>query len=360
MTAFFIVCAAMLAAVLVWLTLPLWRPPGDVDAKATRGERHRSGIIIVLLVPVLAIAMYEGLSNWDWNAAESKMANDANVEGMLKQLEAKLSENPKDVKGWLLLGRSYTAMGRFARAADAFQQAYDLTRGEDVEAVIGLGEALTLTDEASLAGRAGKLFDAALQKAPNHPKALWYGSMAALQAGNLRLGRDRLQLLMAQNPPEELRGVLERQIQDLNQQLGESGGAPALAAVPPAGAADSTAAPAAQRMIRVAVTIAPQVQQQLREPMAMFILARDPAAGGPPLAVKRLSSSAAPLTVELSERDAMIPTRTLASVPRVQVVARLSRSGTPQAQGGDYYGQADYEFGKDAGTLQIVIDRTVP
>lgn len=361
MTAFFIVCAAMLAAVLVWTTLPLWRPQGDVDAQATRGERRTSGIVVALLLPVLAVAMYEGLSNWDWNVVATKMANDANVEDMLKRLEAKLAENPQDAKGWLLLGRSYTAMGRFARAADAFQQAYDLTRGEDVEAVIGLGEALTLTDEASLAGRAGQLFDTALQKAPNHPKALWYGSMAALQAGNLRLGRDRLQLLMAQNPPEELRGVLERQIQDLNQQLGESGGAPALAAaVPPASAADSAATQPGQRMIRVAVTIAPQVQQQLREPMAMFILARDPAAGGPPLAVKRLSSSAAPLTVELSERDAMIATRTLASVPRVQVVARLSRSGTPQAQGGDYYGQADYEFGKDAGTLQIVIDRTVP
>ena len=28
---------------------------------------------------------------------------------------------------------------------------------------------------------------------------------------------------MAQNPPEQLRGVLERQIQDLDEQLGEGG-----------------------------------------------------------------------------------------------------------------------------------------
>lgn len=360
MTAFFIVCAAMLAAALVWITLPLWRPKPDVEGKSTRGERRAAGIVIALLVPLLALGMYARLSNWDWNAAETQAANNASVEDMVKRLEAKLAENPKDEKGWLLLGRSYTTMGRFARAADAYQQAYDLTRGENVEAVIGLGEALTLTDETSLGGRAGQLFDAALAKVPNNPKALWYGAMAALQSGNLRVGRDRLQLLIAQNPPEELRGLLERQIQDLDQQLGESGrsGAPATAgAAPPASAVP---AQTAQRMIRVAVTIAPQVQQQLREPMSMFILARDPVAGGAPLAVKRLTSADAPLSVELSERDAMIPTRTLASAPRVQVVARLSHSGTPQAQAGDYYGQADYEFGKDAGTLQIVIDRTVP
>jgi len=56
-----------------------------------------------------------------------------------------------------------------------------------------------------------------------------------------------------------------------------------------------------------------------------------------------------------------IPLRpTIASVPRVQVVARLSRSGAPQAASGDFYGEADYDFSKDTGTLHIVIDRTVP
>jgi cytochrome c-type biogenesis protein CcmH len=364
-TAFIIACAAMLAAALSWLTLPLWRPKAEVDAASTRSERRISVLAVVVAMPVLAIVMYASLGNWNWQAAETQASNNASVEDMLKRLEAKLADDPKNVDGWLMLGRSYTAMGRFPRAADAFQQAYDLTRGDNVEAVVGLGEALALTDQASLGGRAGELFETALGKAPNHPKALWYGSMAALQVGDLRVGRDRLQLLMAQNPPEQLRSVLERQIQDLNQQLGESSGsgeapAGAVAAQNPPQASEGAPQAAGQRQIRISVSIAPQVQQQLRGPMPLFVLARDPSAGGPPLAVKRLSSAAAPLTVELSERDAMIPARTIASVPRVQVVARLSRSGTPQAQSGDFYGEADYDFAKDTGTLQIVIDRTVP
>jgi hypothetical protein len=60
----------------------------------------------------------------------------------------------------------------------------------------------------------------------------------------------------------------------------------------------------------------------------------------------------------------MIAARTIATVPRVQVVARLSRSGTPQAQSGDYYGEAEYDFSKNAAasaaTLNIIIDRAVP
>ena len=359
MTGFIIACAAMLAAALLWILLPLLRTKSP-DADASRKERRVSAIAIALFVPALAATLYTTLSKWNWNEADAQVAREQQMDSLLDQLKAKLADNPNDVNGWLLLGRSYGSLGKYALAVDAFQNAYDKSRGENVEAIIGLGEALAMTDEASLAGRAGRLFDAALEKAPNHPKALWYGSVAALQAGDLRKGRDRLQLLLAQNPPPELRSVLERQIQDLNEQLNEPGqGAPV------ATAGSEGAAPKAQRSIRVAVTLAANVREQLKGgPLPLFILARDPSAGGPPLAVQRHSSADLPLTVELSERDAMIAARTIASVPRVQVVARLSRSGTPQAQSGDYYGEAEYDFSKDAGaggsTLNITIDRAVP
>jgi cytochrome c-type biogenesis protein CcmH len=358
-TGFIIACAAMLAAALLWILLPLLRTKSP-DAGDSRKERRISAIAIAVFVPLLAATLYMTLSKWDWQKTGAAVASEQQMDDLLDKLKAKLAANPNDVNGWLLLGRSYGSLGKYALAVDAFQNAYDKSRGENVEAMIGLGEALAMTDEASLGGKAGRLFEDALARAPNHPKALWYGSISALQAGDLRKGRDRLQLLLAQNPPVEIRGMLERQIQDLNQQLGEAGpGAPAVTA-----GAEGAAA-ATHRSIRVAVSIAPKVRDELKSgPLPLFILARDPSAGGPPLAVQRHSSSDLPLTVELSERDAMIAARTIASVPRVQVVARLSRSGTPQAQSGDYYGEAEYDFSKDAGasssTLNIIIDRAVP
>jgi cytochrome c-type biogenesis protein CcmH len=361
-TVFIIVCVAMLLAALVWMVLPLLRAPktDEGDPSAYRKERRISGAAVTVLLPLLAAVMYAGLSNWDWKGAQKEQAQAANMEDAVSQLEAKLAANPKNVEGWLMLGRSYTAMGRYPRAADAFQQAYDLTQGQNVEAIIGLGEALVLTDEASLTGRAGKLFETALVMAPNHPKALWYGSIASLRAGDLRQGRDRLQLLMAQNPPEELRGVLERQIQDLDQQLGEGGAAAQPTAPPAAAGSAQPSAAGGSRSIQVAVSIAPQLQKQISGTIPLFILARDPVAGGPPLAVQRRSSGDLPLRVELTERDAMIPARSIATVSKVLVVARLSRSGAPQQQSGDLYGEAEYEFGKNTGPLSIIIDRTVP
>lgn len=359
MTGFIIACAAMIAAALLWIVLPLLRTKSP-DEGASRKERRISAIAIALFVPALAATLYATLSKWHWSEVAADVAQSEEMDQLLEKLRAKLDKDPSKVDGWLLLGKSYMRLERYALAVDAFQNAYDRSKGESIEATLGLGEALVLTDEASLRGRAGRLFEAALTKAPNDPRALYYGGIAALQAGDLRLGRDRLQLLLAQNPREDIRTVLERQVQDLNQQLGEPG-----ASGPATAASAEGAAPAAQRSIKVAVSIAPQVREQLKgSPLPLFILARDPSAGGPPLAVQRHSSSDLPITVELSERDAMIAARTIATVPRVQVVARLSRSGTPQAQSGDYYGEAEYDFSKNAAataaTLNIIIDRAVP
>lgn len=350
----------MVLAALTWMVLPLLRAPKSsesTDVSSYRAERRFSGLAVALLIPVLAVVMYAGLSNWDWKAVQLETTQAATMEEAISALEAKLAQNPNNLEGWIMLGRSYTAMGRYPRAVDAFQQAYDLSQGRDAEAVIGLGEALVLTDEASLTGRAGKLFDAALALAPNHPKALWYGSIAALRSGDLRRGRERLQLLMAQNPPEQLRSVLQRQIQDLDEQLGEGGQG---GATPPAPTTSAAPAAAKSRAIQVSVSLSPQLRQQVPATMPLFVLARDPVAGGPPLAVQRHSSTDLPLNVTLTESDAMIPARSIATAAKVVVVARLSRSGAPQQQSGDLYGQAEYEFGSSSGPLAIVIDRIAP
>ncbi|HEY8540625.1 MAG TPA: tetratricopeptide repeat protein [Steroidobacteraceae bacterium] len=337
MKTFVIVCAAMVAAALLWLIVPLLRTKAAAGEPLRTAERWMPALIVIAIVPAVTALMYASLSNWDWQRAEAT--------DLLGQLEQKLQSNPEDLEGWLLLGRAYAQMEAYPRALNAYERAYNLSRGENLEALIGLAESLAITDQNALAGRAGELFEQALARAPNNPKALWYGAIAALQANDLRKGRDRLQQLLAQNPPPEIRDILQRQIQDLDQQIGE-------------GWKDADPA-SAGRSIQVAVSVAPEIERQIKEPLTLFVLARDPA-GGPPLAVQRHSSAQLPFTVRLTEQDAMTPSRTLASLERVQVVARLSRTGTPQAQSGDFFGQADYEFGKDAGTLNIRIDQTVP
>ena len=350
MTAFVIGCAAMLLVALAWGAVPLLRTSTSEDVDSLR-ERRIASVCVSVLIAGLAIAMYVHLSNWSWQAVEQASEQSAEVDSILKQLEAKLAGTPDDVQGWLLLGRSNLALQRFDAAVKAYQRAYDLTKGDNVEAVIGLGEALALQDQNSLMGRAGELFDAALAKEPSNPKALWYGSVAALQKGDLRMARDRLQGLLAQNPPEQLQAMLQRQVQDLNEQLGEAG---------EGSQSDARATAPEHRAIRVNVSISPAIQQQLKGATPLFVLARDPNQPGPPLAAQRHDTSELPLSIELTAADAMLPTRSIANATHVRVVARISLSGAPQERAGDFFGEADYDFSKDTGPLQIVIDRTVP
>lgn len=351
MTVFVIVCAAMVLAAVVWVAWPLLRPASTIDIAGTRTERRVVIGVLALALSVATAVLYGVFSNWKWNDPQVERA--MRMSAQVGELQSAARKNPHDVAGWVRLGRSYVQLGQFSSAATAFEKAYRLTGGEDPDVTASLGEALAMSDEASLDGRAGELFEAVLQRAPLHPKALFYSSIGAMRAGKLELARDRLQGLLAQNPPEQIRPMLEREIQDLEEQIKNGASAPT-----------GSAAAAAGRVVKVAVSVAPALQQQLRGPLTLFILARDPAAGGPPLAVERHNASELPLTVELSEADAMLPSRTIGSVSEAQIVARLSRSGTPQQQSGDLYGEARLQFDANKPVqeyqLALVIDRRVP
>jgi cytochrome c-type biogenesis protein CcmH len=156
--------------------------------------------------------------------------------------------------------------------------------------------------------------------------------------------------LLTLNPPPQVRSLLERQIQDINQQLGET-------AKP-----DMAAATMSARKIVVKVTLSAALKQQLQQPVSLFVLARNPKQPGPPLAVQRHLSNELPLQLELTTADAMLPTRSIANAQDIEIVARLSASGTPTEQSGDYFGSVPYSFVKqgEQGSVAIEINQRVP
>jgi cytochrome c-type biogenesis protein CcmH len=69
----------------------------------------------------------------------------------------------------------------------------------------------------------------------------------------------------------------------------------------------------------------------------LFVIVRTPGpAMGPPLGVRRLNSPTLPLEITISDSDAMIKERTISSQTEIQLQARLSLKGAPQAMSGDW------------------------
>ena len=91
----------------------------------------------------------------------------------------------------------------------------------------------------------------------------------------------------------------------------------------------------------------------------VFIIARDPAQPSPPIAVAPRSLADIPLTVELSDREAMVAGRPLSGFAEFEVVARVSLSGGPAAQPGDWFGSL-IVTANSGQAVDLVIDQKVP
>jgi cytochrome c-type biogenesis protein CcmH len=336
-TAFVVVAGLMIVAALAIVLVPLLR---------ARPRKWSAVIVTGTALPVFAVLGYSAWSNWAWQAGAGHDASMPPIEIMLEGLEAKLRANPTDVAGWLLLGRSNFQLQRYPRAAEAFRQAYTLTEGRNVEAIIGLGEALAFSDERMLTTRSAQLFERALELAPDHPKALWYSGLAAYQTRNFDVARERWARLVALEPPPEVKSLLESKIAEIDAGSGS-----------PMPATDQATASAG--IVKVRVGIAPELAAKVPEGAPLFVMVRGTSAGGPPLAVTRRSTQQFPQIVELSDRDAMVAGRGISSASRVTVVARVARSGDPRPQSGDLEGQEGYDVG-DGKTVDLVINSILP
>jgi cytochrome c-type biogenesis protein CcmH len=349
MVTFLLLAGVLIIAGVVLIAVPLLRRSATDLAPAPWAALGASGVLVLG-----SAIMYASLTNWSWRA---EPAADS-PQNMVARLARKLERDPQDLNGWLMLGRSYVVLEQYPLAVRAFERADRLAGGKNAEALVGQAEALAMSDERELDGRAGHIIEQALAVDPNSGKALFFGAAAAVRRGDLALGRERFQKLLSMNPPEAIRPILQQQISAIDAQLSGKGGS-AEAAGPGAAPSASASASANSAAVRVHIELSPELSKTTPDAAApLFVFVRDPGQPGPPLAAKRLASRF-PQTVELTPADSMVPGRAFSAGQKVQVVARIARSGNPMAGSGDPFGEAAYFVGRD-GLVNIVIDHVTP
>ena len=240
MTTFILAAALMVSIALGLLAWPLWQ------GRTTEGRGTLVALgIVVIALPLGAALMYRTSSNWSWDPSVTQgPAGQHSLDEAVVKLEARLKENPGDVDGWLLLARSHYVSQRFQKASEAYGRAYQLSGGQNLEAVVGYGETLALVDQNAMRAKAGELFEQALKMDPANQKALFYGGVAAAVGGRLPVARERWMTLLKQELPQEVKTVLVQRIQEVDQQLGK-GPDPELAKYAATAAPPMSAMPAA-------------------------------------------------------------------------------------------------------------------
>jgi len=367
-TLFIILCAVMVLAAVAVVAYPLLKP----QRSAIKGQPESPpalapAVVIGLLLVLGAAAMYGHASNFPWKdpslaqqapAGHGDMSS-ASIEEITRQLEAKLAANPGDAEGWRMLARTYLVSQRPKDAITAYQKAIALVGDKDPSLNLDLAEAMILTDDATVQGQARALVDAALAADASNQKALWYSGVMAYKANDMETAKARWSKLLEQNPPPEIRQVIEQQLQALG--VAVPAGSVASAAAPaagPAGGGEAESAPQG-RTIRVSVSVDPAVKDRVKPGTVVFVAAREPGIPGPPLAATRLTTDSLPTTVTLSDADAMMAGRNLSSVADVEVVAHVAFAGTPMVASGDLVGSAIQKKGGST-DLAVAIARVQP
>lgn len=338
MTTFIVIAAIMAAIAATAVAVPLLR---DRQSRVL-------GAVAGLLVIGVAAGLYPLWSNWNWHAAAPPQVS-PDVLAMVAKLEDRMRAQPEDIDGWLLLGRSYMALERFDDAIRAYDQAVKLD-AKNIDALVGLGEAMSLHAGGDIIPPAAELFERAMTLDPHNPQALLYGGFAAAARGDHALARSRWTELKNMHPPPQIDAMLDAEIAELGPPEGSGG---ARASAPIQGSSGVQAASAGQAMVKL--SIAPELKSRLTGNPLVFVFAREPGGQGPPLAAKRLDTSAIGTQIQLSSADSMIPGRVLVAGQRVSITARVSFSGQPMPAAGDLYGELTYEVGHD-GVRDLVID----
>lgn len=340
----FIALAALLAAVAVLLLVwPLLRPASQAG-ESSPARSGTAATVVAALLPLLAFAGYFWASNWDWQA-DTTPRSAPNIEHVVAALRERLRQNPDDIDGWKMLGRSATVMGDLTLAREAFGEAYTRSRGRDADAVVGYAESLVMNDEREIDGQAAVLFERALEMDPDHARALWYGGIVAYRRGDLALAQQRWVELQNHQLPLDLRQIVAERLAEIEAANG--GGAAAAVAAPP----DPSA-------ISLSIDVGPAVAASVPASAALYVIARRGDAG-PPIAVVRRTVSDWPLAVSIGDTDAMLPGVKLAGGGPIRLIARISLSGSPTATSGDLFGEVSYDF-TATGPIQVRIDRVVP
>jgi len=327
--------ALMLAAAAVMLLWPLYRRERRISSTAI-------SVLLVLLALTPLLYLQIG-SPHGGPAAESVPS----IEEMTDSLAARLKDNPQDIAGWKMLGRSLLQLRRLPESIAAFEKAVELESGRDAQTLADLGEAIFMNDQSSITARAGQLFETALSIAPGNPKALFYAGLVAINRGDSQLGADRWEALLASPQPKEIEDILRTRIAELR---GEP--PPSLAAM-----ADSSAEPGLG--ISIDVELSTEAESAVLPDATVFVIARDPAQPSPPIAAVRRRAAELPAVITLSDADAMIPGRVPSAFAELELIARVSMSGNPIAQSGDWFGTLTIQRGNSE-SVRIRIDQQVP
>ena len=301
-------------------------------------------ILAAVLVPVLGLGLYLHYGASDKVELTREFSQPPqSLDEMVARLERAAAAQPDSAEGLYFLGRAYMAQNRAGDAAKVFERTVALA-GRQPELLGQWAQAQYFADDKQWSDKTQALTDEALKADPKEVTSLGLLGIAAFEGKRYQEAITYWERLLNELPEgDQSRLALQGGIDKAREQLLASGGK-----------VDAAPVAKAQASIKVSVDLADAVKATVLPGDSVFIFAR--AVSGPPapLAVKRVTVADLPITVELSDADAMMAQLKLSNFPEVQLMARISRAGQPTA--GEWVGRSQPLSSSTQALQQLTID----
>ena len=247
-----------------------------------------------------------------------------------------------------MLGRSYKVLEQYPKAAEALNHAYKLA-GEKPDVMLAYAEVLALSSAGNWNGKPMELVTKALVLQPDNLTGLWFAAMSNAQQGDKQAALAYLKKLEQALPTDSPdKPQIHDLIANVEKQLGN--------VVPGKSPSPSEAAAIS---VKINVSVDKTIQQQANPDDTVFIYVQ--AVSGPkmPLAIVRKTVKELPIAVTLSDADGMMPNMKLSAFKQVKLLARISPSGNPMPQPGDWLGMVEQVKLADQKSYEIVISERI-
>ncbi len=160
--------------------------------------------------------------------------NDIEIDSLVARLAERLERNPKDLDGWVMLGRSYNAVGRYQEAAEVFAKAVDL--GERLPELLGfLAEALVMAGSGETLPDAAKpILEELRSKDAADPRPYFYLGLDKAGRGDMKGAlQEWVNLVTVSSPDVPWYKDITHRIKVAEKELGLEPGAVAPTVTPP-------------------------------------------------------------------------------------------------------------------------------
>ena len=306
---------------------------------------------IVLIMSAVTFFAYQQLGAEDDEYIQSLMNSGGDkpealwTTDLIEAVEDRVQDRPDNVYYWVILAQSSIAKGDILAASNYFASALKV-EPLDTFLLAQYAETLFLVDKSQFTERVAIALDRAFTADSSNETVLGLKGIQAFEERQFDLAVTYWEAARrGMDPASAAWQALQSGIDRVNDVRGMQ--------------EESESQPSIMDQVQLDVSLSPTIA--FSSDQLVFVAAVRETGSPMPLAARKLRAAEMPMTVVLSDKDALMAGQGLSSASRIRLIARLSVSGSATPQSGDWEAVSEaFDLSSQADAIKLNISRQRP